>query len=134
MTNNLRLTTNDLRLKMIKGLMLLAIGLGSIGSIAQIPTTNNAKSKYVFTIVKDNEATAVKSQGHSGTCWCYSTQSFLESELMRMGKGPIDLSEMFVVHNMYLDKATNYVRYQGHANFGEGGEPHDVINALRKYG
>jgi len=110
------------------------LAMCSIGVVAQIPTTNAAKSKYVFTIEKDNEATGVKNQFHSGTCWCFSTQSFLESELMRMGKGPIDLSEMFVVHNLYLLKAQHYMRYEGHTTFGEGGEPHDVINSLREYG
>ena len=99
-----------------------------------IPLTNKSGSKYQFTIIKDNGASGVKNQNKSGTCWCYSTQSFLESELMRMGKGNIPLSEMFVVHNMYLLKAINYVRYQGHAQFGEGGEPHDVINAVREFG
>ncbi|HTA27721.1 MAG TPA: C1 family peptidase [Bacteroidia bacterium] len=99
-----------------------------------IPMTNAKNSKYQFTIIKDNGASSVKNQNRSGTCWCFSTQSFLESELMRMGKGNIPLSEMFVVHNMYLEKAMNYVRYQGHAQFGEGGEPHDVINAVRDFG
>jgi bleomycin hydrolase len=99
-----------------------------------IPLTNKAGSKYQFTIIKDNGALSVKNQNKSGTCWCFSTQSFLESELMRMGKGSISLSEMFVVHNMYLDKAKNYIRYQGHTQFGEGGEPHDVVNAVREYG
>ena len=99
-----------------------------------IPLTNAKNSKYQFTIIKDNGASSVKNQNRSGTCWCFSTQSFLESELMRMGKGNIPLSEMYVVHNMYLEKAINYVRYQGHAQFGEGGEPHDVINAVRDFG
>ncbi len=99
-----------------------------------VPQTNAHGSNYKFTIIKDNGALDVRNQNKSGTCWCFSTQSFLESELLRMGKGKIPLSEMFVIHNMYLDKAKNYVRYQGHAQFGEGGEPHDVMNAVRKYG
>jgi bleomycin hydrolase len=99
-----------------------------------IPLTNKPGSKYEFTIIKDNGAASVKNQNKSGTCWCFSTQSFLESELMRMGKGNIPLSEMFVIHNMYIEKAINYVRYQGHAQFGEGGEPHDVIDAVRDFG
>ncbi|MGP8216617.1 MAG: aminopeptidase C [Bacteroidia bacterium] len=105
-----------------------------IAQQADLPLTNKAGSKYQFTIVKDNGATSVKNQYHSGTCWCFSTQSFLESELMRMGKGTFSLSQMFVIHNMYLLKAQHYMRYQGHANFGDGGEPHDVINAVRLYG
>lgn len=99
-----------------------------------LPLTNKTGSKYEFTIIKDNGASSVKNQYKSGTCWCFSTQSFLESELMRMGKGNIPLSEMFVIHNMYLQKAVNYIRYQGHTQFGAGGEPHDVINTVREYG
>lgn len=106
----------------------------NISPTPDIPLTNTAKSNYKFTIVKDNGATSVKNQFHSGTCWCFSTQSFLESELMRMGKGTYNLSQMFVVHQMYMLKAQHYMRYQGHTNFGDGGEPHDVINALRLYG
>lgn len=102
--------------------------------VIDIPQTNKDGSKIQFTIIKDNGALDVKNQYKSGTCWCFSTQSFLESELLRMGKGNIQLSEMFVVHNMYLQKAIHYVRYQGHTQFGEGGEPHDVINAVREFG
>jgi bleomycin hydrolase len=101
---------------------------------ADLPTTNKPGSKYQFTIVKDNSATSVKNQYHSETCWCFSTQSFLESELMRMGKGTYSLSQMFVIRNMYLLKAINYMRYTGKANFGPGGEPHDVLNAVKLYG
>ena len=99
-----------------------------------IPLTNKKDSKYQFHIIKDNGASSVKNQNKSGTCWCFSTQSFVESELMRMGKGNIALSEMFVIRNMYIQKAINYVRYQGHAQFAEGGEPHDVMNAIREFG
>jgi len=128
MTYNFRLTT-------MFALLFLFIGLGNVSAQDNsIPLTNKAGSKYQFTIIKDNGASSVKDQNKSGTCWCFSTQSFLESELMRMGKGKIALSQMFVVHNMYLDKATTYMRYQGHTQFGEGGEPHDVVNTVREYG
>jgi len=114
---------------------LTATQIAQVGStISDIPFTNKEGSKYQFTILKDNGALDVKNQYKSGTCWCFSTQSFIESELMRMGKGKIELSEMFVIHNMYLQKAVHYVRFQGHAQFGEGGEPHDVMNAVREYG
>jgi bleomycin hydrolase len=99
-----------------------------------LPLTNKPGSKYQFTIIKNNDATSVKNQYHSGTCWCFSTQSFLESELMRMGKGNYSLSQEFVIHNMYLLKAKNYMRYQGHSNFGDGGEPHDVMTSLKQFG
>jgi bleomycin hydrolase len=115
-------------------LALLLIGSAAFAQQPDIPTTNKPGSNYKFTIVKDNAATSVKNQFHSGTCWCFSTQSFLESELLRMGKGEIPLSQEFVIHSMYLLKARNYIRYTGKAQFDDGGEPHDVINAVRLFG
>jgi bleomycin hydrolase len=90
--------------------------------------------KFEFTIDKDLDHTEVKSQDQTGTCWCFATASFIESELMRQGKGRHELSEMFIVKNVYKDKAFNYVLRQGKANFGEGALAHDFINAAGKYG
>ena len=91
-------------------------------------------SSYQFRILKDIQATSVKDQGKTGTCWSYSSSSFLESELIRTGKASIDLSEMFVVKNVYLEKAENYVSRQGFANFGQGSLAHDLFNVIEKYG
>ena len=52
---------------------------------------------FVFTTVKANPITSIKNQSRAGTCWCYSTFAFLESELLRMGKGEYDFSEMYTV-------------------------------------
>ncbi|MBK8969009.1 MAG: aminopeptidase [Lewinellaceae bacterium] len=79
-------------------------------------------------------ATPVKSQDRTGTCWSFSTTSFLESELLRMGKGVHDLSEMFTVRNIYRQKCENYVRRLGKAQLDEGGLAHDNLNAVRQYG
>lgn len=79
-------------------------------------------------------STSVKNQNNSGTCWSFATTSFIESELLRMGKGEYDLSEMFFVYQAYLSKADNYVRLKGLANFGEGGQAHDVMEVLRVAG
>lgn len=89
---------------------------------------------YEFKEVKNLACTPVKSQDQTGTCWAFSTASFLESEALRLGKGEQDLSEMFVVRNIYHQKCDNYVRRQGHAQFGEGGLAHDEMNAVRQYG
>ncbi|MCB0532259.1 MAG: aminopeptidase [Lewinellaceae bacterium] len=78
--------------------------------------------------------TPVKSQDRTGTCWSFSTTSFLESELLRMGKGAHDLSEMFTVRNIYHQKCENYVRRLGAAQLSEGGLAHDNLNAVRQYG
>ena len=77
----------------------------------------------------------VKDQGSSGTCWSYSGNSFLESEMIRMGKQPIDLAEIFTARMSYHDKAKLYVLNNGTGiTWGEGGALHDVINMFRKYG
>ncbi len=91
-------------------------------------------SGYQFTIVKQLPATSVKNQFRSSTCWSYSTISFLESELLRMGKDTFDLSDMFPVHKSYPEKAIMYIRFNGKHNFGPGGAAHDVISMMKKYG
>ena len=89
---------------------------------------------YEFKEFKRLPATPVKSQDQTGTCWCFSTTSFLESEALRLGKGEHNLSEMFTVRNTYRQKCENYVRRLGKAQFGEGGLAHDNLNAVRQYG
>lgn len=89
---------------------------------------------YEFKEYKRLSTTPVKSQDQTGTCWAFSTASFLESEALRLGKGEVDLSEMFVVRNIYRMKCENYVRRQGTAQFGEGGLAHDLLNAVKRFG
>jgi bleomycin hydrolase len=89
---------------------------------------------YQFTTVIDLPATPVKDQHRSGTCWSYSSLSFLESELIRMGKPAVDLSEMFVVWHSYNYKAEKYIRMHGNTNFGPGGAFHDATWVLRNFG
>ncbi|MDR1356095.1 MAG: C1 family peptidase [Tannerellaceae bacterium] len=89
---------------------------------------------YVFTPVKELKVTPVKNQNRSGTCWAFSALSHLESELLRMGKGEYDLSEMFVVNLSYKDKADKYVRTNGILNFAQGGSFDDVRYVMEHYG
>ncbi len=75
---------------------------------------------YKFTTIVSLPASPVKNQSATGTCWCFATTSFMESELLRMGKGEYDLSEMFVVRKTYENRILdNYLR-QGKGNLGEG--------------
>lgn len=80
------------------------------------------------------KTTSVKDQHRSGTCWSYAATSFIESELLRMNEGYFDLSEMYFVKHAYLNKALNYVKLHGKANFSAGGQAHDVMNVIRKHG
>ena len=93
-----------------------------------------SKDRHTFTMLYETGATSVKNQANTGTCWDFATQSFLESELMRMGKGNYNLSEMFNVRYTYPLKAERFVRYHGKYQFGEGGQAHDVLMILDKYG
>mgnify|MGYP005666280113 CR=1 FL=1 len=91
---------------------------------------HHLNAQYVFTADESLECTNIKSQDRTGTCWSFSTVSFLESELIRMGKPAMDLSEMYLVRTIYQDKARNYVLRQGKANFSQGGLSHDVMRAF----
>lgn len=96
--------------------------------------TMAAKKAYQFTDVINLATTPIESQGSSGTCWSYSANSFLESEMIKAGKKPLPLSKIYTARASYVEKGDSYVRMEGHLNYGDGGEPHDVINMYRKYG
>ena len=89
---------------------------------------------YEFTIETEVDRTPVKNQYRTGTCWCFSTISFFESEVLRKGGPELDLSEMYVVRHTYPKKAMNYIRLHGTANFGQGGQSHDVVDQVREFG
>ncbi|MFO1076916.1 MAG: aminopeptidase [Planctomycetota bacterium] len=89
---------------------------------------------FVFTPVTTLPATPVRDQARTGTCWSFATTSFLESELLRLGKGQYDLSEMFTVRQAYPRKADRYVRLHGEATLGPGGLAQDVLTVFRDYG
>ena len=122
----------------------LATGLllGSTVAFAQDNLVNslkdnqseNSANAFTFTPVINAEATSVKNQKSSGTCWSYSTNSFLESEMIRMGKKPVDLVDLFTARNAYIEKGINYVRMHGALTLGDGGACHDVTNMFAKYG
>ena len=100
----------------------------------KLKTEEARKNDTNFTILKTVAATSVKNQGMTGTCWCFSTTSLIESQCLKSNLGEFDLSEMFSVRNTYLEKGRNYVLRQGSTQFGEGGLGHDLINAIAKYG
>ena len=108
-----------------------AVGLLSLNIAAQ---DTPKEEGFVFNTVKENPITSIKNQNRSSTCWSFSSLSFLESELLRMGKGTYDLSEMFVVHHTMVDRAVNYVRYHGDASFSPGGSFYDIMFCLKNYG
>ncbi|MGE8426163.1 MAG: aminopeptidase, partial [Sphingobacterium siyangense] len=92
------------------------------------------KTQYVFTEVINLGCTSVKQQGASNTCWSYTGNSFLESEMIRMGKRPVEISQIYTARQAYIDRAHNFVRLHGGLSMGEGGQLQDVLNVYRKYG
>lgn len=108
--------------------------IASITLFASLSLFAQDNTGYEFTVVKENPITSIKNQGSSGTCWSFSGVGFLESELLRMGKGEHDLSEMYIVRRNYEDKAVKYLRLNGSLNFAQGGSFADVIETLNEYG
>lgn len=89
---------------------------------------------YDFTVTDSVAVTPVKNQASSGTCWCFATASFLESELLRKGKGEHDLSEMFIVRQKLINQLNdNYLR-RGRGNIGQGSLSHTFLNAYNRVG
>lgn len=104
-----------------------------VNSLKNNQSANSAEA-FKFTDVINIENTPVKNQGSSGTCWSYSANSFLESEMIRMGKEPVEISQIYTARNAYIEKGKNYVKMHGAITLGDGGALHDVINMYRKYG
>ena len=92
------------------------------------------ESGYKFTTVASQKATPVKNQASTGTCWCFATTSFMESELLRMGKGEYDLSEMFIVRQKYLNQLEDNYYRGGNGNLGQGSLSHTWKNAFNQVG
>lgn len=101
----------------------------------QTPDSAKQDSGFIFTTIDSVGITPIKNQNRSGTCWCFSTLGFLESEVMRMNKGKIvDFSEMFVVSHTMVDRAEYAVRMYQSAQFSGGGSAYDVIYCMKHYG
>ncbi|WEK34830.1 MAG: C1 family peptidase [Candidatus Pseudobacter hemicellulosilyticus] len=127
---------------MKRNLLILAACMAGFAGNAQDNLVNSlnanksdkAKEKFVFTPVINLENTSVKNQGSSGTCWSYSGNSFLESEMIRNGKQPVEISQIYTARCVYIEKAKNYVRMHGAVTWGDGGALHDVTNIYAQYG
>ncbi len=113
--------------------------LAILSASAQRPAAPVKPADYQFTVVKENPITSIKNQYRSGTCWCFSTLSFLESEAIKAKgiKDPAlypDFSEMFVVRKAYADRAQKFVRLNGKLNFAAGSDFGDVLDVAKAYG
>ena len=111
----------------------------SIAAVAQpqppMPRPDEKEGEgFKFDTIKVLPITSIKDQNQAGTCWCYSSLAFFESELLRMGKPEYDFSEMYIVYKTYLDRAEAAVRTHGDVSFSQGGAFGDVLYAIRHYG
>lgn len=117
-----------------KGIQLTTVLLFVAVFLVSAQDDKEKANGYEFEIIKELENTSVKNQFRSGTCWSFSAVSFLESEMLKMGKPEVDLSEAWIIRHSYSVKAKRYVRWHGHLNFAGGGAFHDVTNTIKKYG
>ncbi|MDR0507198.1 MAG: aminopeptidase [Dysgonamonadaceae bacterium] len=115
-------------------LPLLAVSCFFQFSFAQQKEEKQSEKSFQFTTVKEIPITPVKNQASSGTCWSFSALGMVEAELLRKGKGEYDLSEMFIVHKNYQEKAEKYVRMHGETNFAAGGSFADVFDCIKDHG
>ncbi|MBP5290697.1 MAG: aminopeptidase [Paludibacteraceae bacterium] len=121
----------------MKKLRLISL-IGLIGLISPICAEEqqaDSTEGWQFTTIDSVGITPVKDQNRSGTCWCFSTLSFLESEILRTKGLELDLSEMFIVSHNMLDRATYFVRQYGEGSqYAPGGSAYDVIYCMEHYG
>jgi aminopeptidase C len=125
-----------MKTRLLLVLILSVTFLTSYSQKKNVPPPPSTKSEegLRFTPVVELKAPSVKNQASTGTCWSFATTSFIESELLRMGKGEYDLSEMFIIRKNYIDKLQdNYLR-QGKGNLGEGSLSHDWMRVFSQSG
>ena len=117
----------------MKSILLSVLVCGGISSaFADVVTPESTGFK--FTDTKVVPTTSIKNQSETGTCWCFSVVAFLENEIIRTSGKSVDLSEMFVVRNLYPEKAQKFMRMEGEIRFNQGGGVKDVLYAWDKYG
>ena len=126
-------------MKSFKSICIFAALLVSGAAMAQSRPAAVSTKDYEFTTVKENPITPVKNQYRSGTCWCFSALSFLESEAIKNKNIKDttlfpDFSEMYVVRKAYHDRAIKYIRLNGKMNFAAGSDFGDVLEVARDYG
>lgn len=119
-------------LQLIKWIIILLIT--TLSMLAQETFTNKPGSQYQFKVLKNIDVTPVENQNRTGTCWSFSALSYMEAEILRLSGKTVNLSEMYVVRNAYVDKTESFIRMNGKANLDQGGEFHDIPYTFRRYG
>lgn len=120
--------------KLLTSAALAAVALGAVAQEAADSATTPKPEGFIFTDVITIPSTSVKDQNKSGTCWSFAGTGFIEDYVRKTKGDSLDLSEMFTVRQVYLDKARRHVRLQGHGNVNQGGSIVDVAYVMGKYG
>ena len=113
---------------------ILTLAVAAVAFAGSAVAQEAKKDTMVFEVIKENKITSIKDQNQSGTCWAYSSYAFLEAEVLRMGKGEVDLCESYLVFNTYMDRADKAIRTHGDASFSQGGSFYDAIYGLKHHG
>jgi aminopeptidase C len=124
-----------MKIRIILTFLLASVIITTYAQKGKTPSSTSSKEEgYKFTPVVELKATSVKNQANTSTCWCFATTSFIESELLRKGKGDYDLSDMWIVRYNYVDRLKDNFIQQGKGNLGQGGVGHDWIIEFVKNG
>jgi len=73
-------------------------------------------------------------QGRTGTCWCYSSSSYFESEIYRLTGRKMNISLMHTVYWETVEKARRFIRERGDSEFSQGSLFNATIRIFRRYG
>jgi len=111
-----------MKIKILFSFLLAALMLTLDAQKGKPSSSDSKEEGYKFTPIVELKATPVKDQAASGTCWSFATTSFIESELLRMGRGEYDLSVMYVVRNNLADRMKENYKDVGKGNFEGGGQ------------
>ncbi len=92
------------------------------------------KPIYQFTDIKTLPVSAPQCQYKTSTCWSYGTMALIEAELLRMGKGEYNLSEMYVARRNTEKKTDKFVRMHGEIRYAPGGLTVNAFGIMKEYG
>jgi bleomycin hydrolase len=70
----------------------------------------------------------------TGSCWSFSSTSFIESEIHRLSGQEIKLSEMWTVYWEFVNKARGYVATRGESYFDHGSQTEALLRVYREHG
>ncbi|MBQ0087971.1 MAG: aminopeptidase [Prevotellaceae bacterium] len=111
--------------------------LSLVATLLLLPVAMTAKinlDSLKMEVIKESKTTRVGNQYRSGTCWCFSSLSFFEAEILRKGGKDVDLCEQFVIYNTMIDRAKAQVRTHGDVSYSQGGSFYDVVYCFNNYG